>query len=162
MFWEEFKKSNSFVQENDYPITKKMRQTNFNQMNLSLLVGLLLFLSAPTKSIASSRFHGQTFGLVIDAGSTGSRLHVYRWPERAFDHVPPPATIPIEVNDFEPKKVEPGIDTEEGRKHLHWLLQNVTNDFKNTGISENRMRKFPLYLKATAGLRVLPVKSRQK
>jgi hypothetical protein len=35
-----------------------------------------------------------TRGMVIDAGSGGSRLHIFRWAPRVFTQIPPGITVP--------------------------------------------------------------------
>lgn len=37
-------------------------------------------------------------GMIIDAGSTGSRMHVYEWNSRRFRTVPPPFSYPLTSN----------------------------------------------------------------
>ena len=33
-------------------------------------------------------------GMVIDAGSGGSRLHIFRWQPRIFNTIPPAISVP--------------------------------------------------------------------
>lgn len=48
--------------------------------------------------------------MVIDAGSGGSRLHVFTWRPRIFDTVPPPLSYP-EANEQWTARIDPGIHT---------------------------------------------------
>ena len=89
--------------------------------------------------------------VMIDAGSTGSRIHVYR-----FNNCGP--TPELELEEFEKTEVKPkgsglssyGIDVEGAAKSLDPLmevaLQKVPDEYK---------RCTPLAVKATAGLRLL-------
>lgn len=45
---------------------------------------------------------------IIDAGSSGSRMHVYEWEPRMFKTLPPPISIPGSTNHWT-QRMEPGI-----------------------------------------------------
>ncbi|KAK3819792.1 MAG: nucleoside phosphatase family-domain-containing protein [Benniella sp.] len=109
------------------------------------------------------------FGLVIDAGSSGSRLHIYSWihSEHLRDTIPPheffgalPTIEPgvesgsLFSSDWT-KKTEPGIAEFKDRpedvgEHLEPLLDHALEV-----IPESEISRTPIYLLATAGLRLV-------
>ncbi|TFK30247.1 hypothetical protein FA15DRAFT_663630 [Coprinopsis marcescibilis] len=108
---------------------------------------------------------GRHFGIVIDAGSSGSRLQIYSWQD--------PRTIKVEKDSVLStslpkvvkgtkqeadwvKKVEPGISTlgdnpEDVGSYLRPLLNHALEH-----IPPSLHRETPIFLLATAGMRLLP------
>lgn len=103
-----------------------------------------------------------TRGMVIDAGSGGSRLHVFQWKPRIFSSVPPPLSYP-EANEHWTARMDPGIHTfadnlDDIEQHLAPLI-----DFAKVTLvgSEEEFADYPIYFKATGGMRELPVEKRE-
>jgi len=112
-------------------------------------------------------------GMIIDAGSTGSRLHVYEFE---------PRVISPQVDAFELKQALSGTKLTLPTTHSQWterlspglsafaatpesqLICELANYFKPllefaTNLLHNkahRFHQFPIYLRATAGMRILP------
>ncbi|ORZ07972.1 nucleoside phosphatase GDA1/CD39, partial [Lobosporangium transversale] len=116
------------------------------------------------------------FGIVIDAGSSGSRIYIYSWinhqhlketlPAHEFYGVLP--TIEPGVESGSPyaaewsKKTEPGIAEFKDRpedvgEHLETLLDHALEV-----IPESEIANTPIYLLATAGLRLVQDDVRQQ
>ncbi|GAA5876106.1 hypothetical protein JCM8547_002638 [Rhodosporidiobolus lusitaniae] len=94
-----------------------------------------------------------TYAIMIDAGSTGSRLHLY-----TFSHCDPdPAALPkLEHEDFLTTK--PGLSSYAGRprdaaESLRGMMQQAYDK-----VPEKERACTPLAVKATAGLRMLGTK----
>nr|XP_039260665.1 ectonucleoside triphosphate diphosphohydrolase 5-like isoform X2 [Styela clava] len=88
------------------------------------------------------------YGIMIDAGSTGSRVHVYRFISYGNSQ-------PV-LQDEVFEQVKPGLSSYadrpvDGVKSIESLL-----DIARRSIPEEMWMKTPLALKATAGLRLLP------
>lgn len=97
------------------------------------------------------------YGVLIDAGSSGSRLHFYRWPQRVADPLDPQyaaVSIPEEIFQID---VEPGVshfatNTSGLSAYFDKLLSQAMPKIQgHGGVLEN----IPIYLKATAGCRDL-------
>ncbi|KAF2855611.1 hypothetical protein T440DRAFT_414223 [Plenodomus tracheiphilus IPT5] len=108
------------------------------------------------------------YGVVLDAGSSGTRVHIYRWlnSDTARDKATDAQlhSLPvIETKKKWTKKIHPGISIfgehphDVGIEHLddllsHALKQIPAEDVPNT----------PLFLLATAGMRILPERQRKE
>ncbi len=93
------------------------------------------------------------YSLVIDAGSSGSRIYVYQVKPNQHEELP-------EVTYLDSKSVNPGIseydeDPATGKKNLQDLL-----DFAKSKVPVTEQKSTPLRLMATAGMR-MPIKARR-
>ncbi|KAM0756523.1 hypothetical protein T439DRAFT_309014 [Meredithblackwellia eburnea MCA 4105] len=107
------------------------------------------------------------FGIVIDAGSSGSRVQVYSWitPDVARQlrkqnkeslEVLSRVEKGVEKGDGWNFKVEPGISTFSSHPELVGDYLRPLLDFARTVIPSSQHSTTPLYLLATAGMRLLP------
>ncbi|RYY36531.1 hypothetical protein EON62_01695, partial [archaeon] len=94
---------------------------------------------------------GATYGLLFDAGSSGTRLGIFTWPKRVFSTYPVDVTIPL-AKVYYSDRFQPGIDQPAGRQYLNVLLNNA-RAFLNA--TSEQMATYPIFLTATAGLRIL-------
>jgi hypothetical protein len=103
-----------------------------------------------------------TKGMIIDGGSGGSRMHIYTWKPRVFNTVPPPLSYP-EANELWNGRIDPGVHTYANnfpgiKTHMAQLI-----DFaKMTLVGyEKEFDDYPIYFKATGGMRELDSKTRE-
>lgn len=106
------------------------------------------------------------YGIVVDAGSSGSRIHIYRWQD--------PNTISVTdvkahsvPQIYQSKdwiyKVTPGLSNFEDHpkksftKHIKPLL-----DFAATIIPSDKIKDTPIFIQATAGMRLLKPEKQRK
>ncbi|XP_044047126.1 ectonucleoside triphosphate diphosphohydrolase 7-like [Siniperca chuatsi] len=98
------------------------------------------------------------YGVVVDCGSSGSRVFVYYWPP----HNGNPHTLldirQMRDRDRKPvvKKIKPGISTlaktpGQASEYLHPLLS-----FAAAHVPKSKHKETPLYILCTAGMRLLP------
>lgn len=107
------------------------------------------------------------YGVVLDAGSSGTRVHVYRWLDNAVARKLPSdkdvKSLPeIKTKQEWTKKIQPGVssfaDRPEliGPDHLAELLKHAREI-----VPDDAVRDTPIFLLATAGMRLLPNLERQ-
>ncbi|CAF9911687.1 MAG: hypothetical protein GOMPHAMPRED_007492 [Gomphillus americanus] len=106
------------------------------------------------------------YGVVIDAGSSGSRVHIYRWlkADRAIQDASDRElhSLPV-VKSRKELKIKPGVSTFGstpdlvGEKHLQELF-----DYADTVVPEKSRSSTPIFLLATAGMRLLSDKERSR
>ncbi|XP_070993267.1 ectonucleoside triphosphate diphosphohydrolase 4-like [Oncorhynchus clarkii lewisi] len=102
--------------------------------------------------------HNLNYGLVVDCGSSGSRVFVYCWPRHNSN---PHDLLDIrQMRDQHRKpvvmKIKPGISAlaktpEKASDYIHPLLS-----FAARNIPKHKHQETPLYILCTAGMRVLP------
>lgn len=102
------------------------------------------------------------WGVILDAGSSGTRLHIYQWkdPEKALKHASEEdlRSLPKVVTEKKwTKKIRPGVSTfgdkveDVGPDHLQSLISHALNV-----IPADKVQDTPIFLMATAGMRLLP------
>jgi golgi apyrase len=100
------------------------------------------------------------YGIVLDAGSSGTRLYIYRWlhNDLARQDTTNVQTLPeLESKDKWTKKVHIGLSTYGetpsliGEDHLQPLLDHAYDHIPHSLIPQT-----PIFLLATAGMRLLP------
>ena len=102
------------------------------------------------------------YGVILDAGSSGTRLHIYRWLDASIAREGASAkllhSLPVlETSDKWTKKTHPGVSTFGespelvGPDHLQPLLDHALQYVPNHAIEDT-----PLFLLGTAGMRLLP------
>ncbi|KAI2473552.1 nucleoside phosphatase family-domain-containing protein [Annulohypoxylon bovei var. microspora] len=102
------------------------------------------------------------WGVILDAGSSGTRLHIYRWLDSAkavkdasYEEL---HSLPnIVTKDKWTKKIRPGISTfgehpeDVGPDHLQELVERALDI-----IPDDKHADTPVFVMATAGMRLLP------
>ncbi|KAH6668572.1 golgi apyrase [Plectosphaerella plurivora] len=100
------------------------------------------------------------YGIVFDAGSSGTRIYVYKWKDhaKAIEGASPAELrrlpkIKLKKNE----KIHPGVSSfadkpeEIGPEHLKQLVEVALDE-----VPESKIPDTPIYLMATAGMRLLP------
>ncbi len=85
---------------------------------------------------------------VVDAGSSGSRLHIYSYD---LDET----NTPLHIHELWNKKIKPGFATIEANA-------NTIDAYLTILLSDSPIKKIPLYFYATAGMRLLPQTKQKK
>lgn len=102
------------------------------------------------------------YGVILDAGSSGTRVHVYRWLDsviaRQEANETQLHTLPsLETHGQWTKKIHPGVSSFSetpgliGSNHLEPLLEHALDI-----IPKHFVKETPIFLLATAGVRLLP------
>jgi Golgi nucleoside diphosphatase len=101
------------------------------------------------------------YGVILDAGSSGTRVHVYKWLNSAkaiekADSVKLQSLPVLKTDKKWTLKIKPGVSTfsdrpaDVGRGHLQELLEHALSI-----VPEDQVEDTPLFLMATAGVRLL-------
>lgn len=101
------------------------------------------------------------YGVILDAGSSGTRLHIYKWKDpsrRQLDASKDDlASLPeIKTKKDWTRKIRPGVSTfgdrptEVGREYLQTLIDHAMEN-----VPKEKHTDTPVFLMATAGMRLL-------
>ncbi len=112
----------------------------------------------PADGSASSSREIQ-YAVVVDAGSSGSRAYLYSWPEHTGDPRDLLEITPL-TDQADPKKplvkkAVPGISSLQD--HPGDALEYITPllEFAEAHIPSEKLKETPLYILATAGMRLV-------
>ncbi|KAF2671766.1 hypothetical protein BT63DRAFT_411115 [Microthyrium microscopicum] len=106
------------------------------------------------------------YGVILDAGSSGTRVYVYRWHDPSWSRKKGHdlnALPEIETKKKWTLKTHPGVSTfgptpeSVGTDHLKPLLDHALKH-----VPKNQVKDTPLFLLATAGMRLLPQIQREQ
>jgi Golgi nucleoside diphosphatase len=129
--------------------------------------------SVQSFAIANNQLNNQkdksTCEIIIDAGSSGSRLHLFKITpsqDSSFN-------VPDEITDLTATKdtsinVNPGISSyadnpEQAGASIADLLNRLEEkSITKENCKQQKLRKIPIYLNATAGMRLVPKKQQKK
>lgn len=109
----------------------------------------------------------QKYGIVIDSGSSGSRIQIYRWEDPAHtkrtgataDLASPPKIVQEDGWSY---KISPGISTFGEKPSKIWKNHYLKLiEFALTVIPAEKVPETPIYVLSTAGMRLLPDSQRQ-
>ncbi|KAF6260856.1 nucleoside phosphatase family-domain-containing protein [Scenedesmus sp. NREL 46B-D3] len=109
---------------------------------------LLVLLSCAGPTYASSV--GWNFAVIIDAGSTGSRVHVFRYYTASTTSPLPTVELPAAVHKTAPGLSAYAFDPKTAARSLLPLLK-----FAREKVPADQVASTPVQLMATAGLRML-------
>ncbi|KAI3578120.1 nucleoside phosphatase family-domain-containing protein [Fusarium oxysporum f. sp. albedinis] len=129
--------------------------------NSYLICSVFIVAVAPvrTEQPQSSTLMAQ-YGVILDAGSSGTRVYIYKWKNHA-KAAKDASTAELKslpkIKLKENKKIHPGVSSfaekpaQIGPDHLQQLIDIALDEVPDSKISET-----PVYLMATAGMRLLP------
>lgn len=110
---------------------------------INFFIALFFSITTFTTQASEEVCQQQQCILVVDAGSTGSRIHLYSYD---LDN----NNSPININERWAKKIKPGLASIEANKNT--IDAYLTTLFSGSPLQQN----LPVYFYATAGMRLLP------
>eukprot|EP00004_Rigifila_ramosa_P000234 TRINITY_DN10267_c0_g1_i3.p1 TRINITY_DN10267_c0_g1~~TRINITY_DN10267_c0_g1_i3.p1 ORF type:complete len:300 (+),score=63.49 TRINITY_DN10267_c0_g1_i3:1-900(+) len=103
-------------------------------------------------SVKVSDSRERQYGIMLDAGSSGTRLYVYNWPERFSD------SLPLVRNDLDQEFENDTYGISDFASDPAGVAPYIRDLVASAlpYVPQNKQARTPIYLKATAGMRLLP------
>jgi len=126
-----------------------------------LVVVFVIFILLTRQVYSTSPESGNTpeahYAIVLDAGSSGTRAYLYTWPEHSGDKHELLKISPILQQDGEPlvSKVSPGLSSMANTPDNSFEYMRPLLQFASDNIPADKHKETPLYILATAGMRLL-------
>ena len=116
-------------------------------MRRLLLPLLLAHTTAKSKYDVVDRDDATTFGILIDAGSTGSRVHIYQWEKRDFNTLPPPLSLPL-TSERWTERIKPGLSdyNDDAEKAAKTLVPVWTSKFHGAFVLHRRVDLHAIFM----------------
>ncbi|KAI5962096.1 YND1 [Candida pseudojiufengensis] len=119
---------------------------------------------------ASQNYKDDKFGIVIDSGSSGSRIQIYKWKDpKTLSKSSDPEILqsPPKITQEKhwTKKISPGISTYNSNKKIKQIWSNHYSElmrFAEEIIPAGKHSETPVFVLSTAGMRLLPKKTQNK
>jgi GDA1/CD39 (nucleoside phosphatase) family len=108
----------------------RLKKQTFTHPSFPHKMRRVLALVALVALVGCAAASSKSFGVVIDAGSTGSRIHVFSWPTREGEVLPKSITVPIE---FATQDCDDPITVPEGIAELDGLLAYARTQVRGSG-----------------------------
>lgn len=121
----------------------------------SLLLAIPAATALPRTAHRRAEEGASSFAIMMDAGSSGTRAHVYSWPSDADCPSRLSSQLVVEIGEGE--QITPGISffAPTNCSGVGPYLEPLIN-FALAAVPEAAHSSTPLYLQATAGMRLLP------
>ncbi len=114
--------------------------------SLRWVVSVLCFITVFVECVEEKQEAAQEYGVVVDAGSSGSRIRVYKWPQRA-SHLQVPA-----IREVFNHRVKPGVsDFVDKLSELAPYVTSLLTEAKQH-VPASHQYATPIYFMATAGM----------
>ena len=160
--------NNIYVLEHQQEIKETTDEPNLDKIKfrrrILFLILSIVFISTLVVVIIAlvdrrKRGNYDNYGCLIDSGSTGSRIHVYGWPKLDNESLP----ILTEIRKSPP--IPPLAKLEKDNdiiSNINSLLNNCKAMINEDSKNEINFARVPFILKATAGMRSIPIEKQEK